>query len=71
MNSVYGDDAHENPYFEEVHQKALKAIDKVIASNVTKNKYFDKFCEFLDVDEDMSDYGELFENAAFERGLMK
>lgn len=57
----------------EVNNKAKMALENVIEMNLERDDYFETFCEeltMMKVNEEIYDYGELFEQALLQKGLI-
>lgn len=57
----------------EVNEKAKIALENVIEMNIPKDDYFENFCEeleMMEVNEEIYDYGELFEQALLQKNLI-
>lgn len=56
-----------------VNRNAKMALDNVIKMGLERDGYFEAFCEDLEmmkVNEEIYDYGELFEQALLQKGLI-
>ena len=56
-----------------VNENTKMALDNVIEMGLEKDKYFEAFCEelkMMEVNEEIYDYGELFEQALLQKGLI-
>lgn len=57
----------------DVNEKALKALESTLQMDIKMEDQFEAFCdelEKLDVNEEIYDYGELFEQALLQKGII-